>query len=442
MKKWILLILAVLLVLSGCTKTEQPASMTQPIAFYYRTAQTDFSSSDGVIRAEIQDLGTGSYTDYEVFAQYFNGPVSKDLLAPFSQDIELAAVQRKGSRLDLHLIQKSNSMSEFDFTLLKACLVKTGLALDGINKVRITVNSQGGSDEGDEVYLGNSFQLFDDDAALNTTEITLYFADEEGRFLLPEKRTVSQMSDEEMASYLLKLLVSEPQSGGMRSPLPPGTAVMEDVSLKNGVCTVVFYPNFCENAPEDEQAQTLAVLSVVNTLCELKSVNQVQIIVPGWSLGPAEEDGFKYLDLSYPWTSDSSLVGPVREELSEFVGVLCLPGQLDNYLHRLTVRARAKGGLSREEALLQMLAARTAQNGLSAPFSDHPSILSVSTKDTVCTVELGPDSLPSEERAHTLAIRSITATLASLPEVETIVILEDGNPVSEEPITPSDAWFR
>ena len=441
MKKRVLALLFALLLLCGCADQVQPASVIQPVTFYYRTAQTDYDSEDGVIRAEVQDLGDGSFTDLQIFAKYFEGPVSRDLVSPISQDTKLAAVRRNGSRLDLYLIQDVNSPAELDHTLTYACLVKTGLALEGVNKVRIIINSPSGSDESDTIYTDNSFLLYDNGDAPNTTGITLYYADESGRFLLPEKRTVPQMSDEELASYVLKLLCSPPQSGGMQSPLPPGTALMENPIVRNGVCTVDFYPEFCENAPVGEQAQALAILSVVNTLCKLESINQVQIYVSGWQVEPGYDSDYRYLDLSAPWTSDSSVIGPVREELGEFAGVLCLPGQRENLLHRLTVRARAKGGISREEALLQLLAERTAQNGFSAPFSDSPSILSVTMVQGVCTVKLGAGSLPVEGRERALSVKSIAATLCSLPEVASVMIYEDGKSVSEEPLFSQESWF-
>ena len=124
MKKRILLILIGILLLCGCTESKKPVQMIQPVSMYYRTVQTDYSAEDGVIRAEVRDLGAGSLTDKEVFERYFNGPESKDLVAPFSQDIKLSDVTRNGNRLDVYLTQKDNSLSEFDQTLLNICLVK------------------------------------------------------------------------------------------------------------------------------------------------------------------------------------------------------------------------------------------------------------------------------------------------------------------------------
>ena len=264
MMKRTLILLAALLLLCGCAGPEPSVIPIQPVTFYYRTAQPDFSAKDGVIRAEVRDLGNGSFSDSEIFSKYLEGPVSPDLISPVSQDTKLEKVVRVGSRLDVYLIRDVNSPAELDHTLTDACLAKTGLALDGIGKVRIFVHSQGGAKLSDVVYTGSSFLFFDNGETPDTLEVTLYYADESGRFLLPEKRTVSQMRDEDLATYVLGLLCSEPLSGGMKSPFPPGTALMETVKVENGICSVDFYP---EDTPEQEQAPMLAVLSVGNTLC-------------------------------------------------------------------------------------------------------------------------------------------------------------------------------
>ena len=445
MKKSLLFLgpLLLLLLLCACGKTESPEAIQQPVTLYYRTVQTDYSAEDGVIRAEIGDLKDLPVTDYNVFKLYFEGPRSKDLVLPFSSDITLSEVSRSGNdTLILKLTRKSSTTASFEHTLAYACLAKTGFALDDVQYVRIQVQTSGSPVVDERWFSNDGILLYDAGTPSDDIEITLYFSDESGRLLLPEKRSIKPMSDELLPSYLLELLLAGPQSPGMKSPLPPGTTVMEDVSVRNGVCTVDFYPDFFVNAPETEQGQTLAILSVVNTLCELNTVNQVQIYKSGLQLQPGSGTDYPYLDLSNPWTSDSSVIGPVREELGEFLGDLCLPGQRSYGLHRLTVRARARGGASKEEALLQALFSRTAKNGLDTPFAQQPVLLSVSTEGRLCTLDLQAGSLPADEMERELALRCITATIASLPEVDAVLVLEDGVPLTPEPLKPEDSWFR
>ncbi len=435
MKKICLLLLSLVLLLSACGDEAAPPSMVQPVSFYYHTAKTDFSAADGVIRAEQRDMGAGVFSDYEIFRLYFEGPRDPELVFPASQDTELSGVSRSGGTLELRLTRSAHSPAEFNHAVTYACLAMTGLGLEGVRKVRIRVSTRGGVLIDDLLLTENDLLLFDSGAVPESTELTLYYTDENGAFLLPEKRTVPLMSPEALSQYVLELLLAPPQSGGMHSALPIGAAVL-DVSVENGVCFVDFNGDFYTNRPAEEQAELMAVLSVVNTLCELENVNQVQIYTEGRKLSP-----YVLLDLSQPWVLESAVIGPVREELGEFAGTLCLPGQQDGLMHRLRVRARARGAVSQEEALLQALFARTAQNGLSAPLGGAPAPLSVSTVNGICTVDLAPGSLPAEGRPRELAIRSLTATLCSLPEVGSVLLSEDGAAVSPSPLIPADSWF-
>lgn len=440
MKRMILLLLFAAVLLSACEKEEEKPVMVQPVAFYYRTAETDFSAEDGVVRAEIRDLGTKRYTDQGLFELYFMGPESDDLVSPFSQDTALSVVLRKGGTLEFVLTRNAYSPSEFDHSLGYACLAKTGLALDGVYKVRIKVRSRGGALEDDIIFSQNSILLYDSgDEKRTNQDVTLYYADETGNLLLTEKRSISNVNRTDLrqnAQSVLELLLSSPQSGGMRMALPAGTAILDDVSIENGICTVDFNGDFYLNRPADEQAEQLTILSVVNTLCELDGINSVQIYSQGRELSP-----YVWLNLSEPWTMDSSVVGPLREELGEFAGTICLPGQDSPLLHRLTVRTRARGSTTKEEALLLALFSRTPQNGLAAPFSDASVPLSVVTSNLICTVDLAEHTLPTDLDARETALRSIVATLTSLSEVDAVRILEDGSPVISEPMTPTEDWF-
>lgn len=440
MKRIIPLLLFFVLLLAACGEPEQAEAMTQPVTFYYRTARTDYAVEDGVIRAETRDLGTERYTDLKLFALYFAGPESGDLISPFSQDTVLSDVQRRGSTLEILLTRSAYSPSEFDHSLAYACLAKTALALDGVHKVRIKAKTRGGAVEDDLLFSPDDILLYDSgEVQQKNQEVTLYYADEAGRFLLTEKRSVPMMNSEALqqnAQYVLELLLSAPHSGGMHMALPNGTAILDDVSVENGICTVDFNEDFFSNRPDGEQAEQLAILSVVNTLCELNGINQVQIYSQGRKLTP-----YVWLSLSEPWLMDTSVVGPIREELGEFAGTICLPGKSDDQLHRLTVRARARGSATQEEALLVALLARSTQNGLRAPFTGSADPLSVSTENRVCTVRLAEKTLPTDSVDRELAIRCITATLCSLPEVERVIVLEGRSDTGATPRTPEEDWF-
>ena len=438
MKRILPLLLTLLLLLptlSACGASEEAAAapMAHPVNFYYRTVKTDFTAEDGVIRAELRDLNPGLSLK-ELFEIYFEGPEQDDLTKPFSNDCSLDNAYRSGDRLELRLTRSAFSPAAFDHTLTYACLARTGLDLDGITAVHIYVKTPGGA-KADEITLTeSSLLLYDKGLAQENTELVLYYADENGDFLVPEKRTLPYSDQKNLPDTVLDLLASAPQSAGLRSALPAGARHL-DVSVENGLCTVDFNEDFFTNRPADEQSELLAVLSVVNSLCELNGIDRVQLYVAG-----NEVPVYRYLDLSEPWIPDQAAVGPVRQELGEFPGALCLPDR-SGLLHRMTIRARARGSASREAVLLLALFDRTERNGMTDLFSNVRTPVSIRTENGICTVELPKNTLPYEEPAREIAIRSITATLTTLPEVLSVALSEDGVPVSETPLVPEESWF-
>lgn len=436
MRRTVLLLFALLL-LGACNSPAEPtADMLQPVSFYYRTAETDFSAADGVIRAEIRDLGDRYYTEQELFSLYFEGPRSEALRSPFTQDTTLATAQRLGSTLELYLTRDTNSPEGFDHSLTYACLTKTALALDGINKVHILVRAKSGALQEDVTLSEDDILLYDSgETARNTLDVILYYSDETDSFLLTEKRTIPMMDRQELPQTILELLASEPQSGGMKRALPAGTRIL-DVIVEEGLCSVDFNASFYDNRPQEEQAERLAILSVVNTLCELDEIHRVQFYSQGT---PLTEYG--WLDLTHPWTMDSSQVGPIHSELGEFVGILYLPGERDGLLHPLTLRTRARAGISQEEALLLALYSRTSQNGLLAPLSEMPEPLSISTSTGSCTLMLADNTLPVDSKLREQVLRSVTATLCSLSGVDRVIFQEISDSAPAEALQPRAEWF-
>ena len=429
-------LLAVFLLLCACTTMPRSETMVQPVRFYYRTSETDFSAEDGILRAELRDLGSKTYTDTELFELYFHGPLSKDLISPIGADTKLDSVERiENDTLVFYLTRSKDSPAAFNHALTYACLAKTALELDNVREVHFYVALPDGSEE-EKVFTQEDLLLFDTGETPQTMEVTLYYSDESGSLLLTEKRQILPVSDHELPMTVLELLLSPPNSTGMKSALPSDT-VVQNLSISDGICTVDFNRSFLINRPISEQAEQLAILSVVNTLCELDGITAVQLLSEGKKL-----DRYVNLNLSHPWSLDEAVVGPVRNELGDFIGVLCLPDEDKPLLHRLAVRARAKiRSASKESTLLMALMSHASQNGLINPLSNSEAPISVNTNGTQCLVILPPGTLPTDALLRQLALRSIIATLCSLPEINEVVIREADDLLTFKPMSPQSSWF-
>lgn len=434
---WMIVLILLLVGLVSCSggSGDETSDYLQPFTFYYRTAETDFSDPEGLIRGEVRDLGDTLWTDRDLFALYFDGPESSDLTPLFPKGTELITVSRAGTQFFVHLRQRGNAPAAIDQSIAFACVAKTAFQLDGITQVHFRTESSGGQVLREQTVSDTDILLYDSGERRPATDLTLYFADSSGH-LLPEKRTLPSISPEQQPGYVIEQLLREPQTAGLTSPLPQGSALL-DYNVDLGICSVDFNSDFFNNRPRTEREELILLFSIVNSLCDLDSVNQVQFYVEGQRL-----DRYVCMDLTQPFTEDLTIVAPIREDLNEFEGTLCVPGIGDGLLHSLPVRIRMKGSITREEALLLELFTHAEQNTVLNPAYGFPTPLSVTVSAGVCTIDFAgnPLSVLSPYNRQSI-LRCITATLCSLPDVSSVGFTAEGRSIGYDSLSPETSWF-
>ena len=433
----IVLILLLPMGLVSCSggSEDETSDYLQPFTFYYRTAEIDFSDPEGLIRGEIRDLGDTRWADGDLFALYFEGPESSALTPLFPKGTELISVSRTGSRFFVYLKQHGNAPAAIDQSIACACIAKTAFQLEGITQVHFRTESSGGQVLREQTISDADILLYDSGESRPTTDLTLYFADAAGH-LLPEKRTLPPTAQDQQPGYVIDQLLQEPQTAGLTSPMPQGSALL-DYNVDLGICSVDFNSDFFNNRPRTEREEQILLFSIVNSLCDLDSVSQVQFYVEGQRL-----ERYVCMDLTQPFTQDLTIAAPIREDLNEFEGTLCVPGIGDGLLHSLPVRIRMKGGVTREEALLLELFTHPEQNTVLNPAYGFPTPLSTTVSAGVCTVDFAGHPLSDLSADNRQSIlRCITATLCSLPDVSTVEFTEEGRSVGYDSLAPEASWF-
>lgn len=126
-----------------------------------------------------------------------------------------------------------------------------------------------------------------------TMELTLYFADEQSMYLLPEKRVVSRT--EAVARTALAELIEGPEQAGHVKTIPAGTRLL-GVKIENGLASVDFSREFVDNHPGGSAGETMTIYSIVNTLTELSTVQRVRFLVEGNAIETLAE----HMDLTQP----------------------------------------------------------------------------------------------------------------------------------------------
>lgn len=181
-------------------------------------------------------------------------------------------------------------LSGVDRTLADYCVTLTLCQLPGVDGVRLSAGD--GVDgrilrPGDVIFSGTEEEPVDVPASL-------YFRRAGSASLSFELRVFRLTEDETPAKAVLEALAAGPQDQGLTALLPQDLTVLA-AWVDNGVCYADLSAALLEAAPESPEDQELVISSIVETLCSLDTVEQVQLLVEGEAL-----TAYGGLDLSGP----------------------------------------------------------------------------------------------------------------------------------------------
>lgn len=131
--------------------------------------------------------------------------------------------------------------------------------------------------------------------------VTLYFADSQAQYLLPEVRRIPKTGDPYPAVF--DELVKGPKETG-HYPTMPERLLAKSITVENGVATIDFGEAFLTLYPRGRAAERMFIYSIVDTLTEFSSVSAVQFTVDGRATTPT---GSEY-SLSGPYKRDEGVI--------------------------------------------------------------------------------------------------------------------------------------
>ncbi len=187
--------------------------------------------------------------------------------------------------LYIHFSEGYSLMDDVEEVLFRSSMVRVMCQIEGIEYVSFYINEQPlTNDMGNVVGLMAPEHFIDSTSdSLNNlqwAEMNLYFADSSGQNLICEKREVAYGRNVSIEMAVLENLIKGPEKNSAKRTLPNNLKIL-GVSVKDGICYVNFDSSFL-NAMVDASTD-VTIYSVVNSLCELPNVKQVQILVDGSS---------------------------------------------------------------------------------------------------------------------------------------------------------------
>lgn len=177
------------------------------------------------------------------------------------------------------------SMNRVDEMLCRSAIVLTLTQLENISSVRFLVEQEELiDDDGKAVGAMNQNDFVDNSSRLIQTfskaDLILYYANDDGTKLKKSKVECVLANNISMEQYVVDRLIEGPPAGQDQATLESDIKVLS-VYTQNGVCYVDFDQTFLEQMVNVKDEVT--IYSIVNSLCELSTVSQVQILVNGES---------------------------------------------------------------------------------------------------------------------------------------------------------------
>ena len=272
----ILAILLLLALLCGCGAQTIPTGENQ-LTFYYRRAdgasEESYRSETGALAEKKVTLG-GDLSVEEVLAAYLPAPEDEGLVSLFPDGTACTGTKLQKGILTLEMNEAYATLTGYARTMAAAGLTMTLTQLGTVDAVQIRTPSGALLGRASTRWTRESFLLQDTSWLYPERTVQLYFAGANGK-LQAEKRAISYESPEDLPENTLQALLSGPESDQLQSPVPAGTKLL-DVRVTGTLCTVVLSEEFsaCDTGRE---SASLAVHSVVATLCALSEIEQVQL---------------------------------------------------------------------------------------------------------------------------------------------------------------------
>ena len=228
-------------------------------------------------------LGSTPYTGTESVPALLEA-----LLAGPPQDSELVSLIPAGTELvswsvasrtaRVELSGKYARLSGIDRTIADYCVTLTLSQLSGVDRVELSAGGGGGRvlRTGDVIFSGAEEEPVDVPASL-------YFRRAGSASLSFELRVFRLTEDETPARAVLEALIAGPQDKGLVGLLPQDLTVRA-VWVDDGVCYADLSDALLIAAPDSPEEQELVISSIVDTLCSLDTVSQVQLLVEGEQL--------------------------------------------------------------------------------------------------------------------------------------------------------------
>lgn len=290
-KRIISLLLAAALAASLCACGEQQAADGGSLRLYCPADLSEQNKSAGggdavqgiaIPWADITagDRGRQQQAQY-IMELLLGGCTAEGFIAPIPVGTQLLSCTVTGGTVSVDMSSEYDQLIGIDRTIADYCITLSLMQLDGIYAVRLTVAGELPADRTSEVYTSEEVLLTSPDDVVRTVKVQLYFPDGGGT-LVGEERRLTVYEGETVAQAVVKALTERPlDSYADLYPLLPEGFTALNASTEEGICYLNLPGSVAALLPEDAEAQNRMIQGLVDSLCSLEDVTQVQLMLDG-----------------------------------------------------------------------------------------------------------------------------------------------------------------
>ena len=276
--KMILLVLAMVCVLfAGCKKEDANEDKHRYSIYYLNREETKITEFAYYTTTQepIKVLG-------ELLALLAQTPANMNYNETI-RDFMITAYSINEDVVQITVDEHYKKMSATTEVLTRAAIVRTLTQINGINYVNMKVGQDDLTDSLGGVIGSMTAAQFVDNAGneINTYEnvdLTLYFASQNGKYLMKTVRPVEYNSNISLERLLVENLISGPTGDELYPTINANTKI-QSVTVKDNICYVNLSEEFLTH--QTNVTPEVTIYSIVNTLVELNTVNKVQISIAG-----------------------------------------------------------------------------------------------------------------------------------------------------------------
>jgi germination protein M len=221
-----------------------------------------------------------------------------------SKDTKVLNVKAENGNLTVDFSKEFNMFSgSMHEAAVVASVVDTMLQFEELKRVKMLAEGQELVAPSGEPYSFMEFIDFNT-SDLSEKEITLYFADSQAMYLIPEKRTVlvkKDIEDAEFYKIVLEELIKGPKTENLYNTIPEEVKV-EYIELDGDLLKVDFSEEMHTKHWRGAAGESMTINSIANTMTEFENIKGVMPTVDG---GPLS---IEHMVVEEPLTRNESII--------------------------------------------------------------------------------------------------------------------------------------